>query len=245
MAFIASIGNRWVNRGAYEKREVTSMGDQVAWFVVIAFVAYLVPYVLTSVLDVQHDLYYLLYFAVALGAVYAYVTATGFDVRSFLLQNWKLSLVVGAASTAFVVWNVLARNDSTPHPDGAYFGFEILWRGAAYGLVDAVLLNVFPAMIAYSLLRGNVASLTRRVGFAVLALLLTVVITATYHLGYDQFRGSEVSKPEFGNVVIELPTLVSVNPLGSVVAHTSMHLAAVTHAYETDTFLPPQTFVEE
>lgn len=245
MAFIASIGHRWVSRQMLEKQQATSKGDQIAWFVVIAFVAYLVPYVLTSVLDVQHDLYYLVYFGVALGAVTAYVSATGFEVEQFLRQNWQLSLVVGAVSTAFVVWNVLARNNSTPHPDGAYFSFEILWRGAAYGIVDAILLTAFPAMVAYSLLQRDVAGVKRRAGFAALALLLTMVITATYHLGYDQFRGTELRNPEIGNVVISLPALVSVNPLGSVVAHTSMHVAAVTHSYETDTFLPPQTFVEE
>ena len=35
--------------------------------------------------------------------------------------------------------------------------------------------------------------------------------------------------------------LATANPIGAVVAHTSMHVAAVGHAYETDTFLPPET----
>jgi hypothetical protein len=38
-----------------------------------------------------------------------------------------------------------------------------------------------------------------------------------------------------------MPAIVSLNPLGSLVAHTSMHAAAVVHAYETETFLPPRT----
>jgi hypothetical protein len=28
--------------------------------------------------------------------------------------------------------------------------------------------------------------------------------------------------------------------VGSILAHASMHIAAVLHAYETDVFLPPQ-----
>ena len=34
--------------------------------------------------------------------------------------------------------------------------------------------------------------------------------------------------------------LLTTNPIGSVLAHASMHVAAATHAYETPTFLPPQ-----
>jgi hypothetical protein len=84
----------------------------------------------------------------------------------------------------------------------------------------------------------------RRLGFAAIALPLVIVITAVYHLGYDQFREDGVAKPEIGNTVISVPLLVAVNPAGSIVAHASMHVAAVTHAYETDVFLPPQTTAE-
>jgi hypothetical protein len=35
--------------------------------------------------------------------------------------------------------------------------------------------------------------------------------------------------------------LATVNPIGSIGAHISMHVTAVTHSYETTIFLPPQT----
>jgi hypothetical protein len=124
-----------------------------------------------------------------------------------------------------------------------YFAFQIVWRGAAYGLVDAMLLTAFPAMVAFTLMRSDVSALPRRGAFALLTLVLTIIITATYHLGYDQFRQDGVAAPETGNVIISLPTLASANPVGSLIAHVAMHEAAVTHAYETDTFLPPQTSV--
>jgi hypothetical protein len=71
------------------------------------------------------------------------------------------------------------------------------------------------------------------------------IITATYHLGYEQFREDGVAGPETGNTIISLPAIVTANPAGAVVAHAAMHVTAVTHAYETDLYLPPQTFVEE
>jgi hypothetical protein len=39
--------------------------------------------------------------------------------------------------------------------------------------------------------------------------------------------------------------LLTLNPVGSIVAHSSMHVAAETHSHETDLFLPPQQGDEE
>ena len=80
---------------------------------------------------------------------------------------------------------------------------------------------------------------------AVLTLALVLVITATYHLGYEQFREDGIGPPETGNTIISIPALLTTNPLGSVIAHTSMHVAADIHAYETDTYLPPQTEADD
>ena len=35
------------------------------------------------------------------------------------------------------------------------------------------------------------------------------------------------------------PTLLTLNPLGAPLAHAALHVTAVVHAYDTDTFLPP------
>ena len=218
---------------------------QAAWFVGITAVAFLVPFLFTSELSLDHDLYYLVYFAATVVVLSAYVFFTGFDLKAFVLQNWRLSLLIGAASTAFVVWNVLARNDSTPRPDGTYFAFELAWRGVAYGIIDALLLTAFPGMVAFSLLNREVRGVARRLSFSALALFMVLIITAAYHLGYAQFREDGVRAPELGNTIISVPLLVSVNPVGSVVANASMHVAAVAHAYETDVFLPPQTSADQ
>lgn len=68
-----------------------------------------------------------------------------------------------------------------------------------------------------------------------------VTITAVYHLGYEQYREDGVGAPETGNTIISMPMLLTANPLGSVAAHASMHVAAVAHAYETEVRLPPAT----
>ena len=42
---------------------------------------------------------------------------------------------------------------------------------------------------------------------------------------------------------MSVPMLLTANPIGSVVDHSAMHVAAVVHEYEGDIRLPPQTNV--
>ena len=74
-----------------------------------------------------------------------------------------------------------------------------------------------------------------------LMLPLVLVITATYHWGYPQYREDGLNRTETDNVLISVPTFATANPAGSVVAHVSQHLAAVSHAYESRVFNPPVT----
>jgi hypothetical protein len=225
-------------RGMPEPRDIVR---QAAWFIAVSILAFVVPYIGTSALDVHHDLFYLAYFACVLAAVGIYATMNGIQLNAFFEQNWKLSVVLGALVSVFLVWNVLTREDATPRPDGLYFAFEFAWRGVAYGVVDAILLSAFPAMVAFALMQQDVRGLGRRIVFGALTLVMTLIITATYHLGYDHYRDEGVRAPELGNVVISVPAIVSVSPIGSLGAHVVLHTTAVTHSYETETFLPPQT----
>jgi len=192
-----------------------------------------------------HDLYYAVYFAAVAIFLTTYVQATRLDVRALLTRNWRWSLGLGLIASAVLVVAVLNREDATPHPEGLYFVFEIAWRGALYGAVDGLLLTAFPLAVALSLFGGRLDTLIRKVGYAAVTLGLVWIITATYHLGYEQFRDDGVGGPETGNTIISVPAIVSANPIGAVLAHTVMHVAAVTHAYVTDLYLPPQTFVDD
>lgn len=214
---------------------------QLTWFAAGAAVGFLVPFVFSSTLDINHDLYYGIYFlSVALFLV-AYARATNLDVVGLFARNWRWSLGLGVVATVAVVAAVLNREDSTPGPGGAYLVFSVVWRGLLYGAVDALLLSAFPVAVAYALLGRRLDGLARKAAFGGISLALVMVITATYHLGYEQFREDGVGAPETGNLIISAPAILSANPLGSVVAHAGMHITADLHAYETGTYLPPQT----
>jgi hypothetical protein len=203
-------------------------------------VAFLVPFVGVSVFDLQHDLFYLVYFVTTVALLVTYVRMEHVDVGRIVRHAWPWSLALGIVIGVAEVWNVLGE-EATDRPSGAYFVFELLWRGVTYGAVDALLLSVLPGLIAYSILRGRVGGFVGKLRFTALALPLILVITATYHLGYPQYREDGIGKPETGNTIISVPMLVTANPIGSVVAHATMHVTAVADTYETPIFLPPET----
>jgi hypothetical protein len=222
-------------------RAIPEVVRHLAWFALVCVVAFLVPYFGVSVLDLQHDLFYLVYFAATIALVVTYVRVEHVDVARILWCRWRWSLGLGLVLAAFLVFNVFNTEDATARPHGAYFIFELLWRGVGYGVIDTLLLTMFPCFIAFKLLRGRVDGLKGKVRFTALALPLVLIITATYHWGYPQYREDGLSRPETGNVLISIPTFATANPVGSIVAHVSQHVAAVTHAYESEIFNPPAT----
>jgi hypothetical protein len=222
-------------------RAIPEIVRHLAWFAVVCFVAFLVPYLGVSVLDLQHDVFYLVYFAITIALVASYVRIEQVDVTEIFWRRWRWSLGLGFVVAIFLVFNVFNTSDATERPHGAYFVFELLWRGVGYGLIDTLLLTIFPCFVAYKLLHGHVDGLKGKLRFTALTLPLVLVITATYHWGYPQYREDGLSRPETGNVLISIPTFATANPVGSVVAHVSQHVAAVTHAYESRIFNPPET----
>jgi len=50
-------------------RSISEVVRHLAWFAVVCVVAFVVPYLGASVFDLQHDLFYLVYFAVTIALV--------------------------------------------------------------------------------------------------------------------------------------------------------------------------------
>ena len=222
-------------------RAIPEAARHAVWFAVVCGAAFLIPYVGVSMLDLQHDLFYLVYFAITIALIATYVRVEHVDMNTILRRRWRWSLGIGVVLAASLVFNVFKTSDATPRPHGAYFVFELLWRGVGYGVIDTLLLTIFPSLVAYSLLHGRVEGLKGKMRLTAVMLPLVVIITATYHWGYPQYRQDGLSRPETGNVLISIPTFATANPVGSVVAHVSQHITAVTHAYESRIFNPPVT----
>jgi hypothetical protein len=67
----------------------------------------------------------------------------------------------------------------------------------------------------------------------VAGLLASLLVTLAYHVGYPEFRNKSVTRALVGNGIITLAFILSSNPLGSLIGHTAMYVAAVLQGAET------------
>jgi hypothetical protein len=213
-----------------------------AWWLLGGLVlAFGVPFVLADLAGLQRDLYYAFYVAGVFTFVGIWARRTQQPIRAFLTRRWRWAVSLGILAGVLLMFTVL-KEPSTPHPDGLTFVGAILWRGVVYGAADGLLLSVFPILAVFGLFASKPLRERSRkavAGIGVLAVVVSLLFTAVYHVGYPEFRGSKVARPLTGDVMWSVPTLVTLSPLGTPIAHVATHVTAVVHSYHTDLFLPP------
>ena len=213
------------------------------WLAAGLVLAFALPYLLTDVTTMNRDLYYGVYVIAVFGFFALWLRYAVDQPWAWLTRGWPWGVVLGivfACATAAIVLGEKA----TTHPHGLRFAAAIVWRGVVYGAADGVLLSVFPILAVVAAFSSRpLRERSRRAltGIAALALAVSLLFTAVYHLGYPDFRGEKLRKPLIGDVVWSVPTLATLSPLGAPLAHIGLHVTAVVHAYHTDTFLPPHS----
>lgn len=239
----ATIERSRLDRAHSDARTRQQPERQWRWLAGGLLLAFALPYVLTDLLTINRDLYYGVYALLVFRFFALWLHRTVDEPRALLTRNWRWGALLGvlvAGATAAIPFTEKA----TPHPHGLRFAAAIVWRGVLYGAADGILLSVFPILAvvaAFSARPLRERSKRAVVGIGALALVVSLLFTAVYHLGYPDFRGEKVRKPLIGDVVWSAPTLATFSPIGAPLAHISLHVSAVVHAYNTDTFLPPHT----
>jgi hypothetical protein len=206
-------------------------------------IGFLVPYVFADVLEIQRDVFYGIYGAVTIALFWGWATSTGQSIRKLVERRWRWAVTLGLVVAAFGALIALRSETSDPRPDALELGAAILWRGIFYGAIDGLLLSAFPILVVFAAFAGTRlrTRLAGKVVIGAVAMVASLAMTATYHLGYSDFRGDKVTKPLTGDLVWSVPTLVTLNPVGSPIAHIGVHTAEVVDSYETDLFLPPHS----
>jgi len=215
-------------------------GGQWRWLAGGLALAFAIPFVLTDLASIDRDVYYLAYVAGVVLFVGAWLRFGVAAPRDLLTHRWRSGIVVGVAFVLVMGW-IVQREPGTAHPQGMEFAAVIAWRGVVYGFADGVILSAFPIIAVFSAFEGRRVLGRRRGKLAVgaLALAVSLLFTAVYHLGYSDFRGEKLRKPLAGDAIWSVPTLVTLSPLASPITHTGLHVSALVHSYDTDTFLPP------
>lgn len=163
--------------------------------------------------------------------------ATALDVTKLLVTNWAWGVIAGVVVGAFTVVNVRSQPASRESAGGELL-FDIAWLGVAYGLMDALFLNVMPVVTVWNWIAPT-GLWSTRIAVGALALGASLMVALVYHLGYPEYRNRSVGLVLIGNGLITLAFLVSGNPLGAIISHTVMHVAAVIQGPETTIQLPP------
>jgi hypothetical protein len=214
--------------------------QHLRWLAAGFVLSFLVPFIFADVLDLPRDLYYGIYSASVITLFVLWARATGQQVGAMLRRRWPLAVTLGVIFAGVLAFVVIRTDDATARPEGLELAWALVWRGVTYGAMDALLLSVFPILTVFAAASGNFRKHPMgRVGVVAAAMLASLVMTATYHAGYSDFRSGKMVKPLTGDVIWSVPTLVTLNPIGSVISHVGLHITAVLHSYDTDTFLPP------
>jgi len=208
------------------------------WILLLAGSGFAMSFLGAGMARLTRDAIVLAYLVIVSALLPVYVRSTGVPLRETLFRRWRVGLLAGLALGALLTLNVLAQPGSAT-PPGLQLLWDLSWLGVIYGVLDALLLNVMPVWIVYS---GGVSAnrpLEARLGRAAVALGASLLVTATYHLGYPEFRGSALIQPLIGNALLTLGFLLTGSPLAAIVGHVIMHAAAVLHGLETTVQLPP------
>jgi hypothetical protein len=214
--------------------------SQWPWLSAGLVLAFLVPFLLTDLTSINRDLYYGVFIGFVFGFVGLWLRFGSDAPRALLTRNWRRGVLLGLGFIGLMIGIVL-KEPSTAHPAGLDFAAAIAWRGVVYGFADGVILSAFPIVAVFAAFSGKQVLERWRGKAAVgaLALAVSLLFTAVYHLGYSDFRGEKVRKPLAGDVIWSVPTLTTLSPLAAPITHAGLHVTAVVHSYDTDTFLPP------
>jgi hypothetical protein len=221
--------------------EPAKAGRHFAWLLAGMAVAFLVPFVVADELGIQRDVYLVVYLAAVIGLFLGWALDTGQSLREMVVRRWRLAVGLGVAFAGIGAVIAAGAENGSEHPGGIEFIGALLWRGILYGAADGLLLSAFPILLVFAALENS--RLRTRAGgliaIGAVAMVASLTMTAVYHAGYSDFRGSKLRKPVTGDLVWSVPTLATLNPLGAPIAHVGVHIAAVVHNYDTDLFLPP------
>ncbi len=218
----------------------TSFGSAIGWVLGASILGFAITIIFAARLKFKRTLFLVPYILLGLAFIYEFFAINRIDAAAILQTNLVWGLIVGLLVSAFLVRQVRSQPRSRT-VSGPALLTDLMWAGLLYGLTDALFLNVMPVVAIWA---GTsqfdwAATLAGRIGVGALGMVASLFVAFCYHLGYPEFWGNRMRFVFVGNAIITGAFLVSGNPLGAIIAHAVMHIAAVLQGAETTVQLPP------
>jgi hypothetical protein len=214
------------------------MTTYLVWTLAASLLGLSITTVFVSILHLRRSAFLGFYVPIVGLFLYSYIRWADLNVGELIRQNWIWGVIAAVLVSIILVRNVLSQ-PASPRPQGSKLYFELFWSGLVYGAVDGLFLSVFPVLLTWQAFPTLDGTLLGKIGVAFLALAASIVIAVSYHAGYPEFRNSSMRFAAFGNGVISLGYLLSLNPIASFASHAVMHIVAVWHGPEGTVQLPP------
>jgi hypothetical protein len=211
------------------------------WIAAAAVLGFAIAGVGATGLHLPRNLFLIPYVVLVGLFVYAYRQWSGVSVAELVRHNGMWGVIGAVLVGLFLVRNILSQPVSA-RTSGLPLVFDLLWSGIIYGGMDALLLSVLPVLAtwqAFSAL-GWTLNWPGKILVGAIALLLSLVVTVSYHLGFPEYRQpGGIAGPTTGNGVMSLGYLLTNNPLTAIFSHMAMHVAGVLHGPASVIQLPP------
>ena len=212
----------------------------LGWIAAAGLLGFAISVIFARVLRLPRPVYLLPYTGLSSLFLYAYLKWSGLSLVELIRHNWIWGVVGAILLAAFTTKNIISQPASA-RAQGFALGFDILWSGVIYGLVDALLLSVLPVLAtwqAFSLLDWT-TNWPGKLLVGVLAIVASLFVTVAYHLGYPEYQGQGLFGPVIGNATMTVGYLITTNPLAAVLSHIAMHIAGVLRGPASVVQLPP------
>jgi hypothetical protein len=207
------------------------------WVIAAAAVGFASSTVFSSLLRIERAPFVLAH-ALAVGAFGAiYFRLARVDPVAECRRRPLGGLLAGVAVGLVLLFGV-AGQPGGHAPRGIALVAALVWYAGVYGVADAMLLTVIPVLAALGD-AGAPGTGWRGARRGVAAMAASLLVTALYHLGFEEFRGMTLIQPLIGNAIVTAGYLATRNPITPLVSHVMMHGAAVVHGMEATAQLPP------
>jgi hypothetical protein len=218
----------------------------IGWLLAACILGFAITFIFADKMRLKRDLFLIPYNVLTLTLVIVFISIGKVDVGTILSHNWLWGVLAGVLASFVTVRHVRSQAH-TQKAKGRDLAFGLVWSGFAYGMMDALFLNVMPVVVVMLGISqsGWTSTWPGRITIGILSLLASLLVAIAYHMGYPEFRGNRVKYVFVGNSVITLAFILSGNPLGSMISHTIMHIAAVLQGPDTTIQLPPHYQISE